>query len=114
MYHSGKNPLRKVTRDSEEVHVPRGLKVRRLHKAFLRWHDPENWPLLRQALVRMGRAELIGSGPGCLVPREGADVARGRKRTGGDRRFATQHTGVERAARPAEAGRARPRKKRRG
>jgi len=25
----------------------------RLHKAFLRYHDPENWPLLREALQRM-------------------------------------------------------------
>ncbi len=68
MYHSGKNPLRKVTRDSEEVIIPKGLKVRRLHKAFLRYHDAENWPLLRDALRRMGRADLIGSGKRQLVP----------------------------------------------
>ncbi|MDA8362233.1 MAG: YgiQ family radical SAM protein [Gammaproteobacteria bacterium] len=68
MYHSGKNPLRKVTRTSETVTVPKGLKARRLHKAFLRYHDPDNWPLLREALRRMGRAELIGSGKQQLVP----------------------------------------------
>jgi len=68
MYHSGKNPLRKITRSSEAVHIPRGLRVRRLHKAFLRWHDPENWPLLREALRRMGRADLIGNGHRHLVP----------------------------------------------
>ena len=62
MYHSGKNPLRRVTRTSEGVQVPKGLKVRRLHKAFLRYHDPDNWPLLREALRRMGRADLIGPG----------------------------------------------------
>jgi hypothetical protein len=50
------------------VPVPRGLKVRRLHKAFLRYHDANNWPLLRDALHRMGREDLIGSGPECLVP----------------------------------------------
>src|SRR3712207_1080743 len=60
MYHSGKNPLRKIAYDSEEVIVPKGLRQRRLHKAFLRYHDPENWPLLRDALRRMGRADLIG------------------------------------------------------
>ena len=68
MYHSGKNPLRKVTRDSEEVVVPKGLRVRRLHKAFLRFHDPENWSLLRRTLRHMGRADLIGRGPDSLVP----------------------------------------------
>ena len=62
MYHSGKNPLKRITRDSEEVVIPKGLRVRRLHKAFLRYHDANNWPLLREALRRMGRADLIGSG----------------------------------------------------
>jgi uncharacterized radical SAM protein YgiQ len=68
MYHSGVNPLKKVTRDSETVHVPRGLKVRRLHKAFLRYHDANNWPTLREALRRMGRTDLIGNGKRHLVP----------------------------------------------
>jgi uncharacterized radical SAM protein YgiQ len=68
MYHSGKNPLRKVTRTSEEVHIPKGIRVRRLHKAFLRYHDPNNWPLLREALRQMGRADLIGNGRQQLVP----------------------------------------------
>jgi uncharacterized radical SAM protein YgiQ len=68
MWHSGKNPLHKVTRNSEDVHIPKGLKVRRLHKAFLRWHDANNWPLLREALRRMGRADLIGPGKHHLVP----------------------------------------------
>jgi hypothetical protein len=68
MYHSGKNPLRRVTRASETVSIPRGLKVRRLHKAFLRYHDAHNWPMLREALKRMGRADLIGNGKHQLVP----------------------------------------------
>ena len=68
MYHSGKNPLRKVTPNSEEVSVSRGLKRRRLYKAFLRYHDPQNWPLLREALKQMGRADLIGNGKRHLVP----------------------------------------------
>lgn len=108
MYHSGKNPLRKVTRDSEEVVVPKGLKIRRLHKAFLRYHAPESWPILREALVRMGRADLIGDGPQHLVPR--TDVVRGDEATiGRGKRFQTQHTGVKNAARPSEAGRPRRR-----
>jgi len=69
MYHSGKNPLHRVTRTSESVPIPKGLKIRRLHKAFLRYHDANNWPMLRDALKRMGREDLIGNGRHQLVPR---------------------------------------------
>jgi uncharacterized radical SAM protein YgiQ len=68
MYHSGKNPLRKVTADSDDVPVPKAGRVRRLHKAFIRYHDPANWPMLRDALKAMGRADLIGPGKKHLVP----------------------------------------------
>jgi uncharacterized radical SAM protein YgiQ len=68
MYHSGRNPLRRVTRRSETVTVPRGLKVRRLHKALLRYHDAANWPQIRDTLKRLGRADLIGNGRHHLVP----------------------------------------------
>lgn len=68
MYHSGKNPLRRVRRQEGGISVPRGLRVRRLHKAFLRYHDPDNWPLLRESLKKMGRADLIGNGKRHLVP----------------------------------------------
>ncbi|MBX2868477.1 MAG: YgiQ family radical SAM protein [Acidiferrobacterales bacterium] len=68
MYHTGKNPLRRVTKSSEGVMVARGEKQRRLHKAFLRYHDAANWPLLREALKKMGRADLIGNGKHHLIP----------------------------------------------
>ena len=71
MYHTGLNPLKGVSRDprrGERVEVVRGERQRRLHKAFLRWHDPANWPLLREALKSMGRADLIGNGKRHLVP----------------------------------------------
>ncbi len=96
MYHSGRNPLRRITRNSEPVLIPKGLKVRRLHKAFLRYHDPHNWPLLREALRRMGRADLIGTGRHHLVPPwqpPGAGKAREGRR-GSHRPFRTQHTGL--------------------
>ena len=111
MYHSGKNPLKRITRSSEEVVVPKGIRVRRLHKAFLRYHDPENWPVLRDALKRMGRADLIGNGKHHLIPAY-QPVAAG---TGGGARrppaalpFRTQHTGLPKtgrgiASRPATA-----------
>jgi uncharacterized radical SAM protein YgiQ len=68
MYHSGKNPLRRIGRDSEPVDIVKGERRRRLHKAFLRYHDPANWPLLRDALKAMGRADLIGNGKQHLIP----------------------------------------------
>lgn len=72
MYHSGRNTLRKIHREIEDaderVDVVRGDKRRRLHKAFLRYHDPVNWPLLREALKVMGRADLIGNGRQHLIP----------------------------------------------
>ena len=122
MYHSGKNPLKRISRAGGDVPLPKGLKVRRLHKAFLRYHDPQNWPVLREALRRMGRADLIGSGRHHLVPayqppgtgEKGgrtaprAAKARSRERLTRDSggagprpgepagRFRTQHTGLPR------------------
>ena len=68
MYHSERNPLKKVGRGSPRVDTVRAGRQRKLHKAFLRYHDPENWPLLREALKQMGRADLIGNGKKHLVP----------------------------------------------
>ncbi len=71
MYHSGMNTLKGISRDArkgERVDIVKGEKRRRLHKAFLRYHDPANWPLLRDALKAMGRADLIGNGQHHLIP----------------------------------------------
>jgi uncharacterized radical SAM protein YgiQ len=93
MYHSGKNPLRRVSRTSEDVVIPKGLKVRRLHKAFLRYHDANNWPMLREALRRMGRADLIGPGKHQLIPAwQPAGTGLQAEGTRASRPFRTQHT----------------------
>ena len=68
MYHTGKNPLAKVARYTENVDIVKGDKRRRLHKAFLRYHDSNNWPLLREALKEMGRSDLIGNSKQHLIP----------------------------------------------
>jgi hypothetical protein len=102
MYHSGKNPLKRVTRASEEVVIPKGIKVRRLHKAFLRYHDPENWPLLREALKRMGRADLIGNGKHHLIPAyQPVGAIRDRR---GTTPLRTQHTGLPKPGRALARG----------
>ncbi len=68
MYYSAKNPLAKVSHTSEDVDIVKGEKRRRLHKAFLRYHDPNNWELLRAALKEMGRSDLIGNSKQHLIP----------------------------------------------
>ena len=109
MYYSGKNPLRKVTRASEPVYIPKGLKQRRLHKAFLRYHDANNWPMLRAALRRMHRTDLIGSGKHQLIPTyQPAGTGQVYEGHRGGKRFATQHTGLPRftpkKSKPSRAG----------
>ena len=107
MYHSGKNPLHRVSRTSEDVYIPKKVKQRRLHKAFLRYHDAENWPLLREALKSMGRADLIGNGKHHLVPAwqpKGTGLQHeGKRRTIQKGRVHTQHTGL-----PPLPGRGKP------
>lgn len=104
MYHSGRNPLRRVRYASEKISVVRGMRQRRLHKALLRYHDPANWPVLRKALRESGRANLIGPADHHLVPAtDGTGGYRSaRRRNSPDahqrrlkkNRLLTQHTGL--------------------
>ena len=108
MYHTDLNPLKGISRDeqrAEKVDIVRGDRRRRLHKAFLRWHDANNWPLLREALKKMGRADLIGNGKQHLIPLwqpvgDGSYVSARRKNstpaTAAPRKgtLLTQHTGL--------------------
>ena len=97
MYHTGYSPLRSLVA-RQRVHIVKGYDRRKLHKAFLRYHDPKNWPILREALHRMGRSDLIGGGKSCLVPSWQPGIAQ-HGRPGGPRRIRpgvalTQHTGL--------------------
>ena len=96
MWYGGKNPLHKVSRSSETVVSPKGRKQRRLHKAFLRYHDPENWPILREALKKMGKASLIGNGKRHLIPsyqpRGTGNNPEGVRGKSTSRQFLTKHT----------------------
>lgn len=95
MYHTEVNSLRKVKKEHEEVVSAKGERHRRLHKAFLRYHDPKNWAQIREALDRMGRSDLIGRGPQHLVPPETADERRQKVgRAGKGQRALTKHTGL--------------------
>ncbi|WP_276680905.1 YgiQ family radical SAM protein [Thalassolituus oleivorans] len=70
MYHSERNPLQRMSYKSQKMHIPRDIAQRRLQKAFLRYHDAKNWPMLREELKAMGRTDLIGSGTNALIPAE--------------------------------------------
>ena len=94
MYHSGKNPLRRISRKhGDAVETAKGLRARRLHKAFLRYHDPENWPLLREALQQMGRGDLIGNRKDQLIPRFQPRNWKPKQAEEG-KAILTQHTGL--------------------
>jgi len=92
MYHTGFNPLQRVRRHSEKLGTVKRLSQRRLHKAFLRYHDPDNWPLLRKALKQMGRRDLIGNGAKHLIPAR-QPPKRHRIVEPKARTFRTQHSG---------------------
>ncbi|MBL8619690.1 MAG: YgiQ family radical SAM protein [Myxococcales bacterium] len=111
MYHTGLNPLRSLKARDEVVTV-KNPQRRRLHKAFLRYHDPANWPMLREALERMGRADLIGNGKHHLVPRwqpQGVAVRGEGARTPRKGTALTQHTGLPPRPRERDVGKRRGR-----
>ncbi|MBQ4798348.1 YgiQ family radical SAM protein [Pseudoalteromonas sp. MMG006] len=91
IYHTEMNSLRNIKNNAEVVPVPKGARQRRLHKAILRYHDASGWPMIREALRKMGKANLIGKGPNCLVPEEGRDEKAGKGAKG--RPALTRHTG---------------------
>lgn len=99
MYHSGRNPLKKLSYKSEQIETIKGEKKRRLHKAFLRYHDPKNWPMIRQALKEMGRADLIGHEDKHLVPPEQKAKKRPQQSAPKKNKMANSNTQPSRAAR---------------
>ena len=96
MYRTGMNPLQRVKRASQSLNTLKKLSQRRLYKAFLRYQDPDIWPLLRKALKQIGRRDLIGNGTKHLVPsRQPPKRHRVVKPRSGI--FHTQHTGEHRS-----------------
>ena len=93
IYHTEMNSLRNIKNNTEQVPVPKGARQRRLHKAILRYHDPAGWPMIREALKKMGKANLIGKGPNCLVPEEGRNEKAAQGKGGKGRAALTRHTG---------------------
>jgi uncharacterized radical SAM protein YgiQ len=63
MYYTGIDPFTK-----KSVTVARNLRDRKLQRALMQFFKPENWFEVREALLRAGRADLIGEGCDCLIP----------------------------------------------
>ena len=62
MYYTGTDP-----RNGEKVYVARSYEEKRMQRALMQFREPENAPLVRKALKRAGRDDLIGYGKNCLV-----------------------------------------------
>jgi hypothetical protein len=66
MFYTGINPL-----DMKPVYVATDYHEKQLQRALLQYNRPQNAPLVREALIKLGREDLIGYGPECLVRPEG-------------------------------------------
>ena len=67
MFKTGINPL-----DMKPVYVATDYHEKQLQRALLQYNRPENAPLVREALIKLGRTDLIGFGENCLVRPESA------------------------------------------
>ena len=76
MYYTGINPL-----DGKRVFVPTDYHEKQLQRALLQYNRPENAPLVREALHKAGREDLIGMAPTCLVRPAHAPAVRRDDRT---------------------------------
>ncbi len=62
MYYTGLDP-----RTMEEVYVPKNPREKAMQRALIQYRDPKNYELVREALIKGHREDLIGFGPKCLV-----------------------------------------------
>ena len=62
MYYTGLNPL-----TMEPVYVPKSPHEKALQRALIQYRNPKNHELVREALRKAGREDLIGYGDKCLV-----------------------------------------------
>ena len=107
MYYTGIDPF-----TGEEVYVAKGLRDRKMQRALMQFFKPENYFMVREALLKAGRADLIGNGCDCLIP---AQPPSRRSRRGGNGEWDSRRRPLPfhrqpgegragRRARPAESG----------
>lgn len=67
MYYTGVDP-----RTMEPVYVPKNPHEKAMQRALIQYRNPQNYDLVKEALERAHRTDLIGFGPKCLIrPRDG-------------------------------------------
>ncbi len=81
MYYTGVDP-----RTMEPIYVPRSAHEKAMQRALIQYRNPANYDLVREALIKTGRRDLIGYGPKCLIrpvrPKEAGDGSTGRAKSG--------------------------------
>jgi len=70
MYHTGLDPM-----TMKPVETVRKVKDRAVQRALMQFFKPENWHMVRDALLAAGRGDLIGNGPSALIPARPPKVA---------------------------------------
>ena len=123
MYYTGLDP-----RTMEKVYVPTDPHEKAMQRALIQYRNPKNYYLVKEALIKAHREDLIGSGPKCLIravpPRSGGYTSaskapgkpakstasgKGNNAKGGTVQKAERNTGKAPAAHSAKASRnARP------
>jgi hypothetical protein len=85
MYHTGLNPL-----TMEPVFVVKNPHEKALQRALTQYYDPDNYELVKEALLREGRTDLIGFGPECLIrPRKMKERGGDGRKHGGERKVSS-------------------------
>src|SRR5207245_1442671 len=95
MYYTGIDPITK-----QELYIARQLRDRKMQRALMQFFKPENWFIVREALLQAGRQQLIGSGCECVSP---AQLRQRLSKRGGDVRMTLTTTApspIQRKASP--------------
>lgn len=116
MYHTGLDP-----RTMDHVYVPTDPHEKAMQRALIQYRNPKNYYLVREALIKAHRQDLIGTGPKCLIravaPRSGAVTApppkpRGNSKSGSRGTKPAQKQSSPPARKKAPAQKSKPAKRR--
>ena len=77
MFYTGVDP-----RPMEPVYIPRDPHEKAMQRALIQYRKPENYKLVKEALRKAGREDLIGYGPKCLIRPVPPKPGTGGKKTG--------------------------------
>lgn len=73
MYYTGLDPA-----TMDKVYTPVSHHEKAMQRALIQYRNPENYELVKEALIKNGRTDLIGFGPKCLIPPRNINTHNGR------------------------------------